>query len=420
MKELAYPGFRWFVLITMLIVTSTSSLALISPAPLIGEMIKTMPNLSPGQITGITMGIFNLFVAIAALAGGFLLDKLGVIRVYIGGLLLIIIGELLVPVIGASFWGMILIRLLQGFGTGPIMASAAAIATTWFPAKERGIVAGIQGSAVSLGIAIGFILVPNFLKTAGSWQSALLWLAPVSCIGLLMTIIVAYGPKPPAVDVVETERINKGELKSALMKPVTWITIACVFMLSWVYQAFNDLTPGYLALDAPVGLGKGAEGSQLLVGAQISFMVGSILSGFINDKILKGNVRPLITTGFLLGAIFSIAIQFPAINSNSALLVICLTMASFFFSFVNPQAMAYIAKNYPKRITGTLGGLAMGVGIFGGTLGVAAGSTALHTTGLYQLSINIMCVISIIGFFLALGLKSRTVSTEIDKRSIEA
>src|SRR4051812_11627555 len=110
MNERIYPRFRWFVLITLLVVTSTSSVALISPAPLIGEMIKSMPTLSPGQISGVTMGIFTLFVAVAALAGGFLLDKFGVIRVYIGGLMLIIIGELLVPFIGTSLWGLGLIR----------------------------------------------------------------------------------------------------------------------------------------------------------------------------------------------------------------------------------------------------------------------------------------------------------------------
>jgi MFS family permease len=419
MNGLVYPGFRWFVLITLLVVTSTSSLALISPAPLIGEMIKNMPYLSPGQITGITMGIFNLFVAVAALAGGFFLDKFGVIRIYIGGLLLIIIGELLVPVIGASFWGMVFIRLLQGFGTGPIMGSAAAIATAWFPVKERGIVTGIQGFAVSFGIAVGLYIVPDMLKITGSWQSALFWLAPISCLGLIMTFIVAYGPKPPSIGDAQEGTLNNGLLKTSLMQPVTWILIACAFLLSWVYNAFNDLTPGYLALDSPVGLGKGAEGSHLLVGAQISFMIGSLISGFINDKILKGNSRPLISAGFLLGAAFSAAISLPAVQSNTVLLVTCLTLTTFFFSFINPQVMAYIAKNYPNQITGTLGGLAMGIGIFGGTIGVTAGATALHTTGLYHMSIMIMCAMSVVGFIVALALKPKAVAEE-NKKGIAA
>lgn len=413
MNDVIYPKFRWFVLLTLLIVTSISSLALISPAPLIGEMIKNMPYLSPGQITGVTMGIFNLFVAVAALAGGFLIDKMGVIRVYIGGLALIIIGYILMPFIGDTLWGMGLIRFLQGFGTGPIMGAAAAIATSWFPVKERGFVTGIQGFAVSFGIAIGFILVPKMLQATGDWQSALLWLAPFSCIGLILTLIVAFGPKPPVTAVIETGTTNKGELLSAIKKPITWIIIACVFLLSWVYQAFNDLTPGYLALDAPVGLGKGAAGSQLLVGAQISFMIGSIVSGFINDRFLKGNVRPLITTGFLLGAIFAFAMKVPAIYSNTTLLVTSLTLAAFFFSFVNPQAMAYIANNYPKQITGSLGGLTMGIGIFGGTLGVAAGASALHTTGFYGMSINIMCGIALLGFLLALCLRTKSSTSKI-------
>jgi MFS family permease len=411
MRENAYPKFRWFVLLTMWIVTSTTSLALISPAPLIGEMIKTMPYLSPGAITGMTMGVFNFFVAIAALVGGAILDRLGFIKVYIGGLILIIAGELLIPVIGATFWGMIFIRLLQGFGTGPVMAAAASLAATYFPLKERSIVTGVQGFSVSFGIATGLALVPKLFDMTGSWQSALAWLAPMGIVGLVMTVIVAFGPKPTVVESEEVrlEGPSKGEMKSALSQPVTWFAVACVVSMSWVFQAFNDLTPGYMALDPPVGLGKGPAGAGLLVGAQASYMIGSILCGFICEKIFKGNPRPVVATGFLLGTIFSLAIKFPFVTGNQTILITALTLAAFFFSFVNPLCMAFIAKNYPQHITGKLGGLAMGIGIFGGTAGVTAGATALHATGLYQMSINIMCGICFIGFLISIGLNPKKI-----------
>ncbi len=408
MNENIYPKFRWFVLLTMLIVTSTTSLSLISPAPLIGEMIKSMPYLSAGQVTGMTMGVFNFFVAVAALLGGILLDKLGFVKVYLIGLVLITAGYLLIPIIGTTFWGMIFIRFLQGFGTGPVMGAAANIAASYFPLKERSIATGVQGFAVSFGIAVGLILVPKLFAATGSWQSALTYLAAVGIIGLVMTIIVIFGPKPPAItDERIKEEHSAAEFKAAITKPVTWFAIFCIFAMSWVYQAFNDMTPGYMALDAPVGLGKGPAGAGLLVGAQLSFMVGSILCGIICEKVFKGNPKILVSIGFLLGAFFTLLIKFQFITSNEGALITVLTLASFFFAFVNPLCMGYIAKNYPQKITGKLGGLAMGIGIFGGTAGVSAGAAALHTTGLYQMSITIMCIVCMVGFFLSFGLKTQ-------------
>jgi MFS family permease len=114
MTEMTYPRFRWFVLITLVVVTTTTAMSLIAPAPLIGAIQKSMPDLSLGQVTYVTMFYFNFFVAFAALFGGILLDKFGVIKVYIGGLLTIGMGALLVPSIGDSYYGMLFNTTVTG------------------------------------------------------------------------------------------------------------------------------------------------------------------------------------------------------------------------------------------------------------------------------------------------------------------
>jgi MFS family permease len=78
MNEGINQCFRWLVLVTMFVVTAITSIFLIAPATLIGEMLKTMPQLSVAQVVFMTMSIFNIFVAVAAILGGPLLDKFGV------------------------------------------------------------------------------------------------------------------------------------------------------------------------------------------------------------------------------------------------------------------------------------------------------------------------------------------------------
>lgn len=400
MGEIIYPKYRWFVLLASTIVIAITAMALICPAPLVAAIQKSMPHLSLGQVTYLTMFYFNFFVGFAALFGGILLDRFGLVTVYIGGLILISVGAFLVPFIGDSYLGMLLIRLLQGCGTGPIMGAGAYVAASYFPSNERSIAVGAVGVAVSGGSLLGFIIFPRIYVATGSWHAALTWLAPISVIGIAITLIMAFGPKPPEAETDKTEDQGKSDYRAALHMPVTWVAIACVVMLAWIYQAFMDLTPNYLGYAPPVGLGKGEVGAgNIMAIVQIVYMAGAMIGGFVTDKIFKENGRPMLLIGFLMGGIFGFLIKFPFITGNGTLLTVCLVLAGVCYSFVIPQAIGYLAKYYPRHITGRLGGLAWGIGIFGGAAGVAAGSTALHVTGLYQMSINIMVGVCLAGFF---------------------
>jgi len=412
MDEVIYPKFRWYVMCTMIIVTAVQGIALIGPAPLIPEILKTMPQYSPGEITLMTMSSFNLFVALGALFGGILLDKFGVVKVYIGCLVLIGAGAFLMPVIGNSLWGMIFNRMLQGFGAGPIMASSAPLAAAYFPHKERSIVAGFQGFSVAFGIVLGLSIIPGLAVSMGNWAKSLMVIGPIATIAIILPVIILFGPKPPETAPQQTKQEAdagiKHAFKAALAMPVTWVAIAAYFIMSWAFQAFLDVTPGYIGVDTYGGLGLGTvKGGQFLITAQIFFMGGAILGGIITDKVFKANGRPLMAAGFLVGAIFTFLIQVDFVTSNQAVLIFCLTGIGLFYSFVNPQAVGYLAKNYPKEITGKLGGLATGLAIFGGWGAATMGGILIHTSG-YPASILVnMFSLCIIGFIVSLFLKPK-------------
>ena len=416
MKESSkYPRYRWFVLATLFVLTVAHAIIMISPAPLIGVISKSM-RIGLGPTTGMFMGIFNLALALSCIGGGFLCDRFGLVKTYFWSCLFLIIPTIALPFCGDSLAGAIIVRILQAIGSGPINASVSSVAALWFPPSQRGIVTGLQGTGVTMGIAIGFVASPVALSLSGAWQTAMAWQAACSFLALAMIIIFAFGPKPPAqphIVVCEPGGAENGDFKLAMRQPASWLGVFIVFVVCWVLSAFNDLTPAYFAIEPPVGIGYGAmTAGKLMMTVQIAFMVGSAVVGLAFEKIFREKAQPVIMIGLFLFALFAVSIMLPVVYGTMPVLLSCLITAGFFESWIVPTVFAFIALHYPAHIVGKLTGMWFGIGLFGGTIGVIVGATALHHTGNYHVSIIVVGVVALIGVVLGVFLKPPQVFCE--------
>ena len=131
---------------------------------------------------------------------------------------------------------------------------------------------------------------------------------------------------------------------------------------------------------------------------------GAIASILITEKPMKGNARPVVMAGFIIPTISIFLIQFPAPATAHMLLGLLIFAAGFFLAFVNPQVLGIIAKHYPVHITGTLGGLAMGIGGFMGMAGTKVCLWIQQTSG-YPITFNIISGFAILGVIFAIFLK---------------
>ncbi|MGB9903815.1 MAG: MFS transporter [Desulfotomaculales bacterium] len=402
--EVIYPKYRWYVMITFIISILAQGMMLIAPTPLVGEIAKSL-NTDLGIATAVAMLSFTLMVAIGGILGGLIMDKLGIGKTFIISNALATIGALLMPVLGHSIPGVIILRGLQGLGCGPIIASGPRVAAEWFPVNERGLYQGIVGASLSLGITIGLMIGPLIAINTG-WLGMNAAFGLLMALALIMIIIYNFGPKSPGclADIATGEQASK-EIKLVFKLPEFWFGLLCVFSLSWVMQAYNDLTPGHIAVPPPAGLNMGPQVAGKIMGVYtLAFMFGSIFSSLVAGKIFRGNIKRAVMATFILTAIFCVSVLLPLVNSNVVTLTICLILAGFFMGQPIPNTMTFISRNYPVHITGTVGGVTMGIGIFGGTFGVAAGSAALHATGMYVVSILIVAVLCIVGALSAMGM----------------
>ena len=103
----------------------------------------------------------------------------------------------------------------------------------------------------------------------------------------------------------EDPQAADNDFKLALRGPIIYLCVVYVFFFNWLIQGINDLTPGYFAVQPPVGVDSGIMvAGQLMMIFQFVFMVGSLVSGWLNDKIYRGNTRLQVMLAFILTGIY--------------------------------------------------------------------------------------------------------------------
>jgi MFS family permease len=420
-----YPNYRWYVLAVQCVTTVALSMLMISPAPLMGVISKSL-HMELGAATASMMASYQVALCMFCIIGGFICDRYGLVFTFLAGSIVYTVPTLLFPLVGDSLPGIVIVRILQACGAGPIMAATSAVAALWFPPAQRAVVIGVQGAMVTLGVAVGFVAGPALFASLGNWPAAMAWQSAGGLVSIVLCVIFAFGPKPPQVAEIEScspaASVNN-DFKLAMRQPVSWVGLLVIFMVCWVFQGFNDLTPGYFALDKPVGVGYGPmTAGKLMSWVQVAFILGSIATGFALEKVFKGNIRSAISVGYVLFAVAAITILFPGVFGNMVVLVACLGLAGFFLAWVMPNALAFVAKYYPPHISGKLVGLWMGVGLFGGTFGILGGATALSHTGNYHASIVIVSIVALIGLVITQFLKPPKVfcATDSERASLDS
>jgi predicted MFS family arabinose efflux permease len=408
MNGIIYPKYRWFILFSLCVVQATAVMALVCPATMIGEISKTM-DIDMGAATQITMVVVQIFIGVSALVGGGIVDRFGAYRVWAGCSIFFVIGTLLVPVIGNTVWGMLFIRLIHGFGAGPVMATAPLVAAQSFPIKERGFIIGMQGAAVSVGAMISLTFVPFVFQKTGSWQTALAWMTIFFVLTLILSIIVSLGPKPPTSKAKphhDLPQLSKSDIKKAYRLAATWAAILCSLWFSWVVGVFRDVLTNYLSVNQPEGVGLGPlKAGGAMSSVMVVFFASSIASGVILEKAFKGRVKIPVMLGFLLTTILWFSIKFPAVYSHMGILTGCMLVGGFGIALTSPLLMTFFAKNYPECIMGKLGGLIVVFNIIGGLIGEGVSSLAISMTGRYDAALILLASASFMGFLGAMLLK---------------
>ena len=390
--------------------------------PLASDAIRSEFGFSRAQL-GTIITTQLLAYACGQIINGLLTDRLGGKRAMLIGATGTIVMNILFGV--ASFWGLlslfIVIRgidgYLQAFGSpGMVKINAA-----WFRHTERGSFAGIFGFMINLGrfginnlgaallagfAFLGLIRIPPLHWRWLFWVPAGIALVIGTCMALIVKDTPEEAHFPPVNPHEETGGRVKVKVsdvfKIIATNPVVWI-IACAYACTGaVRQGIDQWFPLFMREVHHVNF----QSAQFqILAASIPFVAsaGSLISGFVSDKLFHGRRAPVAAfLYFLETGIILAAAQFHSVNAAIFFLVLISLTANSTHSILGTAAAMDIGG---AKMAGFAAGVIDSFQYFGGSLaGYFLGALLDRSWGSY---FYFMAPFGIIGGVLMLSILGR-------------
>jgi len=218
--------------------------------------------------------VFSAFLVastVSVLASGKLADALGRRPVFVGGMVLFLLGSVLCGTAG-SFGALVAFRVVQGLGAGALQPIAMTISADLYTLKERariqGLFTGAWGAANVLGPVIG-----GWLVVHASWRWVFLVNVPV---GVLAVLLLLGSYRDPARDIRASLRaLAKPFPMAALRPPAVPAGLVASLFVGGILAACSAYVPLWMSTQ-PGGdaLSAGAALVPMLVGWAIGSSFG--------------------------------------------------------------------------------------------------------------------------------------------------
>lgn len=318
--------------------------------------------------------MINMLAMVSGMLFGMLGDRIGPLRICLGGLGLSIAGGILGMLAGDER-ALLISRFAEGAGVMAVAVSAPALLSAASAPTDRRFALSIWSAYMPLGVGLAMLLAPAILPLAG-WRG--LWL--LSLLAMLLAIVAVHRLRPayrqaPRKD-LEAHPLRAA--RQALAQPAPWLLALAMGTWTIQYYALVVWLPTFLKEQR--GLGSLAV-SLLSCIVVLANAPGNLLGG----SLLQRNFQRgrLVAGASLLCGLFGLGVFLDLLPD---LLRYALCIALSFAGGVIPAAVlsasATLAKT-PRQI-GTLQGLFMQVGNLGSFVGPPLIAALVATSGLWR------------------------------------
>ncbi len=349
----------------------------------------------------------------------------------IGGALAARFGSRLVISLALAFMGITMIltgliqsfqmaftlRLLTGLGHGAAYVPAMALGSAWFTAQRRGFATGIISAGIGTGTLVASLIIPVILRSQGieGWRYAWFYLG----FGLLFIAVLAalfLRSRPEEMGLSQIGEKTSQKLSPERPSPAkilnwtgvyklksVWYLGLIYFMYGFSYIIYMTFFAAYLIKELGMSPAE-AGGLWALVGG-LSIFCGIIWGG-ISDFMGRARGAAL---AYLVLAISYLLFALIKVPSGYYLSAIFFGLSAWSI----PTIMAAAAGDMvgPKLAPAGLGFVTLFFGI-GQALGPMVGGFILDATKSFSVPFLLATGVSILGGLMAMGVKTKTFSSE--------
>jgi MFS transporter, ACS family, hexuronate transporter len=385
-------------LVWLLIIQMITALAYYGYVPLIPLMVKEF-SLTNTQIGWMTSAVF-LGSSLIAIPSGLITDQFGA-RKSLFSFCLLLLFVIFAFSLSNSFYFILVLLFLLGTGYGGITPGTNKSIMENFDLHNRGTAMGLKQMGVSLGSALGSLLLPVIANYSG-WRASLL------SIAILLVLICLLHFKM----LEETERFNKPmnvieNMKNIFRNKRLLKIIAIITFFIWVQLSIMTYLVLYLHESIHVSMSFSLFCLALL---QIGGALGRAGWGIISDQYFNRNRGVIIAligliSGILVLLLGIISSQFPVFLIAILSLLLGITTQGW-----NGMFVLMISEVVRKEQIGLASGVGLATVYAGAIFGTPLSGWIIDITGQFE-TMWLICGIAILligGITLFLKLETKT------------
>ena len=352
-------------------------------------LIKDELHLTSSQL-GVLLSSFFWTYAFLQLISGWLVDRLNVNWVFVGGFFLWSVATIVTGLVH-GFFLLLIVRLLLGVGESVAYPSYSKIIALHYREEYRGIANSIISAGLALGPGFGLIAGGLLIAKFG-WRTFFVFLGALSLCWLVPWLTWM----PPAKSAIHLDKIAAPSYAALLLQRSAWGTMIAQFGYNYVSYFLLTWLPFYLVRDRHFSIVAMAK-----IGATgyILSALLAIFSGWLSDRLIRSGgtptrVRKPFVAGGLAGAgviLFLSAVSSPAWNVPLLILGIACTGVSSSNIWAISQTLAgpYAAGRWT--------GLQNGSGNLAGIVAPALTGFILDRTGHFEWPFALAALVALAG-----------------------
>lgn len=349
---------------------------------------------------GILFSVPLIILAVIAIPGGALADRIGIRKAAGIGIIVIVLGSFLRGT-SSNFVTLLAFTCLYGVGFGMVFPNLPKLTGALFPPEKTGFATGIYTTGIVFGIALSLaITLPVIYPITNTFQGVFyIWTIPAVAAAIMWWIVIRE-PHSDSTQNKPTDYVNRSFCRILTNKNL-WLIAAIFFLGNYIAFCWLGWAPQLI-------MSKGAQPALAAIMTSVLSWVSiplTFIAPWASDKI--GSRKLFLWPSYILLFLALVSTLYAPL----AFYWVIVVAIGISIGIQLPLTLALPPDLVPAKDIGMASGMTMAIGYTGGLIGPWISGYILDITGTLDITLIILSIMAFISVFIALRLPKTGMNT---------